>query len=205
MSCAANPYGTPKAVAKVISALPKPVSTGDKGSDALSEAEYHHMCSAVTLLLENADKINVLSGALASSLKNLTEKTSDAWARCPKYVRDLDKGWMAQWIVQQDSHLSASSACITRELLDNLTVQDPMIVPNLFHMFTMTAPYTELPAPCVNSKSLTALVFKARAEQVGNLMVNWRKDHVGTGSGGQINMRTGTPFRLIFEGKSCNK
>ena len=118
---------------------------------------------------------------------------NDEWTKEPKYVRDLDKGWMAQWMVTHDSRVSEVGKAITREALDILSVTDNSIIANLFQVFTMTSPYTELPQPCRESKALTAVVFSRRAQQVGGLMQGWRARHVGPGNNGQINMQTGCP------------
>ncbi len=147
-------------------------------------------------------QILYLHGVLTNALTKTVPKSEDAWAKIPKFVGALDKGWMAQWLVKYDSQASTADP-ITRELLDALESSDPKIIGLLFRMFTMTGEYTEMPEVMQKSRAVSALVFARRAQTVGLFMKDWRKNAV---TGTTIDVKKGSAYQLKFnEDGNCTE
>lgn len=132
------------------------------------------MRQTLTMVLTNQSHVHLLQGLIGNALEKQIVRTEDSWLKPPRYVGCLDKGWMAQWIVRYDDKASQQDP-ISREFLDALEAADPKIIANLFQMFTVTTPYTELPGPCQKSKGVAGLTFTRRAQSIGNFMGNWRQ------------------------------
>lgn len=190
-----------KMVKRVVGSLPKLVPSGDKKADHEAELIRNALVSAIELLLRNMDKALFLEGSLTAALKNSEVKSDDdSWARPPKYVGGLEKGWMAQWIVKYDEMASQDHPTrFSREFLDFLESRDSKMVANLFQLFTGTSAYTELPAECKDSKSLTALVFTRRAQDIGNFMKGFRDTKCTPGNNGEVDLMKAMPYKLIWE------
>lgn len=183
-----------RSIQRVLAMVPKPKKpAGSPAKEgAQKDVEYHTMCSAIRTLLSNQHRILFLNGVLLQALSSNDDTTDDAWLRPPKYVCNIDKGWMAQWMVKNDP---SDGLSIDREFLDNLESQDARTIGLLFQMFTGTAPYTEVPELMRNSKSLTGSVFAQRANVIGNFMKDWRKQCC---TGNVIDMKKGAAYQITF-------
>lgn len=183
-----------KNIARVVSMVPKPKKNNSSPvkESATKDVEYHALCAAIRTLMLNQSRILFLNGVISQALVKSEETGDDSWVKVPKYVCNLDKGWMAQSLVKNDP---SPKSKIDREFIDNLESQDSKMILNLFLMFTGTAPYTEIPDLMKNSKTPTGAVFKQRAHDIGEIMKDWRHTCC---TGNVINMKTGAAYQLKF-------
>ena len=145
-----------RVVRRVLASIPKPPS-----GDADAEVRHHTLCQAVELLLRNQDKVFQLHGSLSLAVSQNKPRSDDQWSKVPRFVGNMDKTWMAQWLVKFDSKLS--KVPMDRELLDHLEANDPKIISLLFFMFTCTGPYAELPQEMKDSRAIAGVAFELRA------------------------------------------
>lgn len=189
-----------KIVAKMTNALPA-IAGGSDDSRADEDARTA-LVNCLDVLVTNASKApNLLSAMQNTVKKNDGDKGEDAWPgkKLPQYVGQLDRAWMAQWLVRVDKQLSTDKP-LTREVLDHLEANDCHIVGNLFRMVTCTSAYTQLPELCRRSRSAAAVVFELRAVEVGSLLRGWRARSVGDGDTGALNILEGAAYKFTFVG-----